>query len=49
MRLGDKGVRLLGVQMSKWDLGVIMQSDVRVDMQCNKATVEVNKRLGMII
>ena len=43
--LGDK---MLGVQKSERDLGVIMQSDLKVDKQCSKAANEANKRLGMI-
>ena len=45
VRLGDK---VLGVQKSEKDLGVIMQSDLKVDKQCSKAANEANKRLGMI-
>ena len=30
------------------DLGVIVQSNSKVDMQCNKAACEANRRLGMI-
>ena len=45
VRLGDK---VLGAQKSERDLGVIMQSDLKVDKQCSKAANEVNKRLGMI-
>ena len=45
VRLGDK---VLGVQKSERDLGVIMQSDLKVDKQCSKAANEANKRLGMI-
>ena len=33
---------------SERDLGVIMQSTLKVDMHCNKAANEANKRLGMI-
>ena len=33
---------------SKRDLGVIVQSNLKVDMQCNKAACEANMRLGMI-
>ena len=33
---------------SKGDLGIIVQSNLKVDMQCNKASSEANKRLGMI-
>ena len=42
MRLGDK---VLGVQKSERDLGVIVQNDLKVDKQCSKAANEVNKRL----
>ena len=45
MRLGDK---MLGVQKSERDLGVIMQSDLKMDEQCSKAANEANKRLVMI-
>ena len=45
VRLGDK---VLGAQKNKRDLGVIMQSDLKVDKQCSKAADEANKRLGMI-
>ena len=45
VRLGDK---VLGAQKSERDLGVIMQSDLKVDKQCSKAANEANKRLGMI-
>ena len=31
---------------SERDLGVIKQSDLKVDKQCNKAVNEANKRLG---
>ena len=39
---------MLGAQKSERDLGIIMQSDLKVDKQCSKAANEVNKRLGMI-
>ena len=40
---------MLGAQKSdERDLGVIMQSDLKVDKQCSKAANEANKRLGMI-
>ena len=29
-------------------VGVIVQSNLKVDMQCNKAACEANRRLGMI-
>ena len=45
VRLGDK---VLGVQKIERDLGVIMQSDLKVDKQCSKAAHEANKRLGTI-
>ena len=45
VRLGDK---VLSAQKSERDLGVIMQSDLKVDKQCSKAAGEANKRLGMI-
>ena len=45
VRLGDK---VLGAQKSERDLGVIMQSDLKVNKQCSKAANEANKRLGMI-
>ena len=45
VRLGDK---VLGAQKSGRDLGVIMQSDLKVDKQCSKAANEANKRLSMI-
>ena len=45
VRLGDK---VLGVQKSERDLGVFMQSDLKVYKQCSKAANEANKRLGMI-
>ena len=45
VRLGDK---VLGAQKSESDLGVIMQSDLKVYKQCSKAANQVNKRLGMI-
>ena len=45
VRLGDK---VLGAQKSERDLGVIMQSDLKVDKQCSKAANEANKWLGMI-
>ena len=35
-------------QKSERDLGVIMQSDLKVDKQCSKAANEADKRLGMI-
>ena len=41
---------MLGAQKNERDLGVIMQSDLKVDKQCCniKAAYEANKRLGMI-
>ena len=45
VRFGDK---VLGAQKSERDLGVIMQSDLKVDKECSKAENEANKRLGMI-
>ena len=39
---------MLGVQKSEWDLGVVMQSDLKMDKQCSKAANEANKMLGMI-
>ena len=42
------GDKVLGAQKSERDLGVIMQSDLKVDKQCSKAANEANKRLGMI-
>ena len=33
---------------SERDLGVIVQSNLKVDMQCNKAACEASRRLGMI-
>ena len=45
VRLGDK---VLSAQKSERDLGVIMQSDLKVNKQCSKAANEANKRLGMI-
>ena len=39
VRLGDK---VLGAQKSERDLGVIMQSDLKVDKQCSKAANEAN-------
>ena len=44
----DKGDKVLGAQKSERDLGVIMQSDLKVNKQCSKAANEANKRLGMI-
>ena len=40
--------RLLVSHTSARDLGVIVQSKVKVDLQCNKAACEANRRLGMI-
>ena len=40
--------QVLGVRKSEKDLGVIMQSDLKMDKKCSEATHEVNKRLGMI-
>ena len=45
MELGGK---LLVLHTSERDLGVIVQSYLKVDMQCNKAACEANRRLGMI-
>jgi ribonuclease P/MRP protein subunit RPP40 len=45
VRLGD---RVLGEKKSERDLGVIVQSDLKVDKQCSKAANEANRRLGMI-
>ena len=45
MELGGK---LLVSHTSERDLGVIVQSYLKVDMQCNKAACEANRRLGMI-
>ena len=39
---------MLGAQKSERELGSIMQSDLKVDMQCSKAANEANERLGMI-
>ena len=40
---------VLGAQTSERDLGVIVQSDLKMDKQCStKAANEENKRLGMI-
>ena len=33
---------------SERDLGVIVQSNLKVDVQCNKTACEANRRLGMI-
>ena len=35
-------------QTSERDLGVIVQSNLKVDMQCNKAACEANKRVGIL-
>ena len=45
MELGGK---LFVSHASERDLGVIVQSNLKVDMQCNKAACEANRRLGMI-
>ena len=45
MELGEK---LLVSHTSERDLGVIAQSNLKVDMQCNKAACKANRRLGMI-
>ena len=45
MELGGK---VLASHTSERDLGVIVQSNLKVDMQCNKAASEANKRLGII-
>ena len=45
MELGGK---LLVSHTSERDLGVIVQSNLKVDMQCNKAACEASRRLGMI-
>ena len=45
MELGGK---LPVSHTSERDLGVIVQSNLKVDMQCNRAACEANRRLGMI-
>ena len=44
----ELGGKILASHTSERDLGVIVQSNLKVDMQCNKAASEANKRLGMI-
>jgi hypothetical protein len=45
MKLGDK---VLGVIKEEKDLGVVMQDDLKVDRQCNRAASKANTMLGMI-
>ena len=45
MELGGK---LLVSHTSERDLGVIVQSNLKVGTQCNKAECEANRRMGMI-
>ena len=40
--------KLLVSHTSERDLRVIVQSNLKVDMQCNKAACEANRRLGII-
>ena len=40
--------KILVSHTSEMDLRVIVQSNLKVDMQCNKAACEANRRLGMI-
>ena len=44
----ELGRKLLVSDTSEMDFGVIVQSNLIVDMQCNKAPCEANRRLGMI-
>ena len=45
----ELGGNLLVSHTSERDLGVIVQSNLNVDMQCNKAACEANRMLGMIM
>ena len=42
------GGKSLVSHTSEKGLGVIVQSNLKVDMQCNKAACEANRRVGMI-
>ena len=44
----ELGGKLLVAHESERDLGVIVQSDLKVDQQCCKAANEANRKLGMI-
>ena len=44
----ELGNKVLVSHTSERDLGLIVQSNLKVDMQRNKAASEANKRLGMI-
>ena len=44
----ELGGKVLVSHTSERDLGVIVHSNLKVDMQCNKAASEANKRLRMI-
>ena len=44
----ELGGKPLVVHESKRDLGVIVQSNLKVDQQCCKAANEANRKLGMI-
>ena len=39
---------MLWAQRSKRDLGVVMQCDLKVDMQCGRAANEANNKFGVI-
>ena len=44
----ELGGKILASHTNERDLGVFVQSNLKVDTQCNKAASEANKRLGMI-
>ena len=44
----ELGGKLLVSHTSERDLGVIVQSNLKVDMQCNKAACNANRWLRMI-
>ena len=40
------GGKVLWAQRSERDLGVVMQCDLKVDMQCGRAANEANNKFG---
>ena len=44
----ELGGNLFVSHTSERDLGIIVQNNLKVDMQCNKAACEASRRLGMI-
>ena len=44
----ELGRKILVSLTSEEDLGIIVENNLKVDLQCNKAACEANKRLGRI-